>query len=175
MNKTNCVTSLASIAIALGCILGISCTGDNLLDNRDFTVQEDFLFDVHITTQSLFQLEGVSGTIVVTGESGANAIRITGTKRVTSTSLADAEKRLQGLEVDIQTLDSKVRVMTVQPEDTEGRNYVVDYTITIPRNLELSVVNVSGAIDISSLESVVRATNVGGDVYPFTGSRAALS
>ncbi len=164
MGKANFNHQLISLPFLLGCAFLISCTDINPFDSRDFSAEEPFTFAVSVENQSRFELEGVSGTIVVTAEAGASEIAITGKRRVESHSHEDAQQHLEELDVSVKSFENKISVRTIQPNNTQNRNYIVDYTITLPEDFDVSVVNVSGNIEINSVEGVVRINSVSGDV-----------
>jgi hypothetical protein len=85
-------------------------------------------------------------------------------KRVQSDSAEDAEAHLQELEVIVQDLANEVRVDTIQPIDDGGRNYIVDYTITLPNFLETHVENTGGTVTLDSINNDVTVINVGGNI-----------
>ncbi len=132
--------------------------------NTDFAAEETFSFVVEIVNQTRFNLIGKNGEITVTGQSGANSVIVSGIKRVRSDSIKDAEERLQELEVNVQSLETEVRVETMQPQDTEGRKYEVDYTITLPKFLANQLANTNGAVTLDSIENDVAVNNVNGSI-----------
>jgi DUF4097 and DUF4098 domain-containing protein YvlB len=78
--------------------------------------------------------------------------------------MQDAEAHLPELEVSVTEVAGEVYVKTTQPTETHGRSYVVDYTITLPKELEVVVTNVNGAVDIDSVNNSVSLVNVNGQV-----------
>ncbi len=132
--------------------------------NTDFEAEEPFSFEVEVGNRSLLRLQGINGEITITGISGANSVIITGIKRVGSESTQDAEEHLQELEVNVQSLANEVFVETIQPQDSGGRNYIVDYTITLPKNLEVQVANANGIVTLDSIENDVTVNNANGGV-----------
>jgi len=109
-------------------------------------------------------LEAINGNVAITGISESDSVIITGERRVGSESMEDAEEYLKKLEVRVQDLGNEVFVKTIQPEKSYGRNYVVNYTITLPKDLEILVSNVNGIVTIESINNDVTVTNVNGQV-----------
>jgi len=136
---------------------------DNV-SNTNFVAADSFSFEVEIETHTRLRLEGINGNVTISALSEADSVIITGEKRVGSESTQDAEEHLQELEVSVADMGSDVRVKTIQPEQTHGRSYVVDYTITLPQNLEVLVTNVNGAVTIDSINNSVSVVNVNGQV-----------
>jgi hypothetical protein len=136
------------------------------VSNPDFEAAEVFSDEVPVVNHTQFNLTGIEGVVSVTGISGATSVMITATKRVQSGSLQDAEAHLQELEVNVQDLATEIRVETIQPLDDGGRNYIVDYTITLPVFLETHVENTGGIVTLDSINNDVTVLNVGGCVNP---------
>jgi len=159
------LTSISLISCGDGDV-NIDVDGGNfpLPTNTDFEAEESFSFEVEVGNRSQLRLQGVSGEITITGISGVNSVMITAIKRVGSESTQDAEEHLQELEVNVQSLANEVFVETIQPQDTGGRRYVVDYTITLPKDLEIQLANVNGIVTLYSIDNDVTVNNVNGDV-----------
>jgi hypothetical protein len=152
------------------CPLWISCGSDKSVDsdnnasNTDFVAKESFSFRVDVTTHSRLRLDGVSGIIAITGEPESDSVLITGERRVGSESTQDAEAHLQQLQVAVQEIGNEIYVKTIQPEQTHGRKYEVDYSITLPEGLEVSVNHVTGVVTINSVKNSVSVNHVTGQV-----------
>jgi len=152
------------------CILWINCSDDKSVDssdnvdNTDFVAEESFSFGGDIKNHSQLRLEAINGNVTITGISESDSVIITGEKRVGSESTEDAEEHLQELEVSVQDLGNEVFVKTIQPEETYGRSYTVNYTITLPKNLTVLANNVNGTVTIDSINNTVSVDNVNGQV-----------
>ena len=151
--------------------LVMACTSDdNPVDtdrdvaNTDFVAEESFSFQLAVINHARLGLEGINGNITINGDSKTDSVIVTGTKRVGSESTADAEAHLDELDVSMQNLTMEVLLRTTQPQETHGRNYVVDYTITVPDNFEVTVVNVNGTVTIESINSLVTVENENGQI-----------
>lgn len=132
--------------------------------NTDFEAMETFSAEVPVVNQTQFNLTGIEGEVTVTGiSSGAASVMISAIKRVQSESIEDAEARLQELNVNVQDLATEIRVETIQPIDDGGRNYIVDYTITLPNFLVIRVQNTGGIVTLDSINNDVTVINVGGN------------
>jgi hypothetical protein len=128
-----------------------------------FEAEEPFAEDVAVANRSRFRLNGVRGSITITGQSGATTIRITGTKRVGSNSTQDARDHLPNLEVNVRPLATEVFVETVQPI-FDGRRYEVDYAITVPTQWAIEVTHMNGDVTLDAIDSDVVVTHGNGDV-----------
>lgn len=130
--------------------------------STDFLASESFTYNLDSAGRLVVRLEGINGSILVNGASTGSSLRITGEREVRSNSLEDARAHLEDLHVDIQDAGSEVFVRTRQPDVTEGRNYVVNYRLTLPASIELRITNVNGSLDLSGMTSSVSASLVNG-------------
>lgn len=108
-----------------------------------------------------FDLQNVSGDVVVTG-GGGNDVRIEATKRVRNSNEAQARALLQAMEVRIEERNGNVEVRTSYPR----RNWSggVDFTVTVPREANVILRSVSGDIRVSNLNGDLRAETISGNL-----------
>ena len=137
--------------------LGAGCGGDaaTRVPSHEFYAEDPFAFDVTAEGRTSFRLEGINGTVDVAGGASGKGISVSGIRRVEAESVEEAEARLVDLEVDVSSEGAQVLVRTREPQDTAGRGYIVNYTVTLPANLRVVVVNVNGNITIDSMENDV--------------------
>jgi hypothetical protein len=165
--KSSCKRLVIGVLLTT-CVYWIGCGKDKSVDsndgvdNTDFVARESFSFKVHVDDQARFRLEAINGNVVITGVSDSDSVIITGEKRVGSESTDDAEEHLHLIQVTVQDLGTEISVKTSQPEQTHGRSYVVDYTITLPKSLEVLAHNVNGTVTVDSLDNSVSVSNVNG-------------
>lgn len=165
---------LAASFICITCSSDKSVDSDGGVDNTDFVAKESFSFKVDVAAHSRLRLEAITGSVTITGKSGSDSVLITGEKRVGSESTQDAEEHLQQLIVSVQDLGNEVFVKTTQPEQAQGRSYVVDYTITLPEDLEVLVNHVTGSVGVYSVNNGVSVSHVTGQVLLDEISSSAL-
>ncbi len=137
------------------------------MSNTNIPASDDLSIDpVDAEGRDLFSLIGVNGNITINGSSPDNSVIIAGTKRVRSESFEDAQAHLADIfvDVDLEKDQSAVFVETIQPECTGGRNYIVDYTITLPSNLLVLVENFNGNVTINNIDNDVSVVLFNGDV-----------
>lgn len=162
------ISSISRIVGVVTIILFFNWTGchdiDNLAGSNDFSAEEPLSFDVNVQNQAGLRLAGITGTVTVTGNASATVVSIRGKRRVEAESLSDAKDCLKQLQVNVQDLGNEVFVETVQPKDTRGRNYIVDYTIVLPQTFRVQVANVTGAVAVTLISNVVLASSVTGSV-----------
>jgi DUF4097 and DUF4098 domain-containing protein YvlB len=113
---------------------------------QDVKASEPFHYTVNLVSQHTLKVEGINGLVNVESVSGTNQVTISGKKIVGSETYSDARESLKNLSVVIDELSDKLVVKTIQPENTDGRNYNVNYTIAVPSHLNLDVKNVNGKI-----------------------------
>ena len=164
MKKNTLFTLAVLFALCLPFTYG-GCGGSGGSGNDGLVwVEESFLFDVVVDTQEQLLINAVTGSIEITGSSTADSVIIEGERRVGSTTREDAEMHLDMLQVSVEDLDSEIMVETIQPEKARGRNYEVDYRITVPDNLEINVNQVAGPVLIDTIGAAVSVNTVSGDV-----------
>ena len=165
MNDVPLGTGLGRIApIILAVALGLGGCDDDFLSPDQEVAREDFSFDVEVTTQTRLQLNAINGTITITGASNSDSIFITGVREVRSETREDAEANLENLQVDVDVQETVIRVTTIQPEDPDGRTYVVDYEITVPADLLEVIRNANGNVTLQSIDADVDVTNANGNI-----------
>ncbi|MCP4580768.1 MAG: DUF4097 domain-containing protein [candidate division Zixibacteria bacterium] len=177
----NHTTRLVILVLFATTIFLFNCDGDNPLNSRydvhntNYIAVEEFLFEVDVANQSLFRLTAVNGSISITGESNSDSIIITGERRVGSESTEDAEEHLELLEVRVQELTDEIYIRTIQPNETYGRNYEVDYEITLPDGFMIIASHVNGSVTVGSINNTVTVSNVNGqiDLNDISGSAIA--
>lgn len=137
--------------------------------STNIVAERAFSYQAAASPQSTLSVSGVNGTITITkGASGT--VTISGVRRVGSDSFSDAQSRLEGLQVQVTTVGSEIRVETSQPVDTQGRNYVVNYEIGIPANIHVSARNDNGDISLIDTSGNVQVRLTNGSIR----SRATL-
>jgi hypothetical protein len=123
--------------------------------STDQVAEETFSLPVAATDQSTLTVRGINGGVDITGGAAAGSVTISGVRRIESNSASDAQSRLAQLQVQVTTLGSDIVVETDQPSDTEGRNYIVNYAISVPDGVDVSVRNVNGAVTLTRIAANV--------------------
>jgi DUF4097 and DUF4098 domain-containing protein YvlB len=157
---------MASIILLFGCddeetIIG---SGDGNVDNTNFEATAAFSFDIDVASHTQVRVEGINGNVSFDGQPGRTVVTIAGERTVGSESLADAEAHLDELQVSVSDLGDEIFAQTTQPDDTQGRSYIVDYNITLPQNLAAFVTNLNGSVTVRTLENRVTAFVANGQV-----------
>ncbi|MFC1887208.1 hypothetical protein ACFLYK_00190 [Candidatus Cloacimonadota bacterium] len=144
----------------------IGCTEDGIfnVDNNDYSAEEPFSIEQLVGELVELELRGINGEVTITGVPGLDTITITGIRKVESDNQEDADEHLDDLSVDVQLIGNKLMIETIQPDETHGRNYTVDYVIEVPQDFELEIHNVNGIVSIGSIVNMVLVDNVNGNV-----------
>lgn len=150
------------IALAAGCDLNDG--NSDKVNRTDRKAETTFTYEIDVANQTSFQVEAINGSITMTGVSDRSTVSISGVKTVGSESVEDAEEHLEQLEISITESASRIGVETIQPEDTGGRRYVVDYEIVLPEYLESVVIQVNGTITIEGMREELGVNLVNGDI-----------
>jgi hypothetical protein len=167
---------LFTLLVVLGCGDDGGTGVDDCVDNTNFSAEADFRYAVEVAAQNHLDLDGINGSITISGLSEADSVIVSGTRRVRSESTEDAEEHLELLAVDITDLQGEVRVSTRQPSPSHCRSYEVDYEITLPEDFEVSIEHINGSILIDSIEDDVVVVNVNGNLSldDIAGSATAM-
>lgn len=153
------VVSLSGLA---SCLINISDVDRDR--DLDFEVTESFAFQVDATDLTRLALDGINGTVRIVGDSRTAVARVSGERRVRSDSRSDARDFLGSVSVEVTEIGQELRVRTVQPNNTGGREVTVDYDVTVPARFEVEVSHTNGPVDLESLRAAVRVDNVNGSV-----------
>jgi len=155
---------IALIALIGAAIPGITGCEDDILGSNAFKAEEPFSLAVELTSQTRIRLTGINSLIVVTGVAATDSVRVSGTRSVRSESLADAEEHLPDLEVRVESVADEIAVRTIQPANSAGRNYQVDYQLTVPSDFETTIVNANGTITVDDMNNTVSVINANGTI-----------
>ncbi len=137
---------------------------DGQVRNQNVVVSEPLTADLDASAQTRLRLEGINGNIDVVGVPGTDAFTVRGERQVGSESLADATAHLDDLEVIISQAGTEVLLRTIQPSQTRGRNYVVNYQLTVPDRLTARIINLNGNVTARGLDAQVSVSNLNGNV-----------
>ena len=156
--------TIACLGVICVLILGCEDNGPTGPRSTNFFAEAPFSFEMEIGERTTFRIQGINGVVQITGVPGATAVAVEGKRRVESDSVRDAEMHLGQLTVDRTTSEEDIRVRTIQPADTGGRNYIVEYTVTLPPHLEIDARNANGDVIVQSTANEVVARNANGDI-----------
>lgn len=152
------------VPILLAAVLALSGCDDDLFSSNQEVAREPFSFAVEVTTQTILRLDTKNGNITVAGVTDSDSVIIEGMREVGSETLEDAEAHLDNLQVDIGVLENEIVVRTIQPSQADGRNYVVNYEIKVPRDLVVLIDNANGNITVQAMDNNVLVDNANGNI-----------
>jgi hypothetical protein len=109
-------------------------------------------------------LIGVAGSVEIVGRPDAAGIVVEGVRRVRSYSDADAQEHLPDLAVRFREAGGTLFVETRQPAFNHGRAFEVEYRVEVPSGTDLTLVHVSGPIEIRSVSGDVDVQAAAGPV-----------
>jgi DUF4097 and DUF4098 domain-containing protein YvlB len=133
-------------------------------NNANFFVNKTFSQNVKLAGQLNLRLEGVNGEVEIIGQPGGDEVMVMGIARVGSDTYEDAQDGLGQLEVSVTEGNDEISVQTEQPNNTEGRQYIVDYTITVPGDLAVNVSLVNGHVTIQDIDNSISVVLDNGNV-----------
>ncbi len=128
------------------------------------SAEETFSLQADATGRTRFRLTSINGTVLVLGATNTQTVLIEGTRRVEAGSQSDAEDDLVNLQVEVSQTADEVSVRTVQPQDTQNRNFIVDYQITLPSGLSVQIINVNGGVTVTAVANAVDVVNANGNI-----------
>lgn len=137
---------------------------DEDVTNTNHSASEPFSYEVTVKNQNQFVLEGINGEVEVIGVEKVASAQITGERIVRSDSDEDANACLNELEVRLIESSDEIYVKTVQPKESHGRQYIVNYHITIPNDWNVTIGHVNGNIEIKNFADDVSVGSVNGNV-----------
>lgn len=125
-------------------------------DGPAFVVTRDLFETVPVAGQSAVLLEAVNGTVLVSGRPGATSVTVTAELRAGSdVSWLDAQEGLGQMGVLLTERPDAILVQTRQPAGFDGRQYLVNYTVTVPAHLVVDVSQVNGRVTLLDLEDLL--------------------
>jgi hypothetical protein len=145
-------------------VLALSACSEDFTSSTPFESEEPFAFTVDAAGVTTLDVNGINGTITVTGSATADSVTITGTKRVNADTQEKADDGLNLIDVVVATPTGRVVVTSDHPDSESDRNFQVDYDITIPDDVVVIVDNANGTISINRVEARVDVDNANGDV-----------
>jgi DUF4097 and DUF4098 domain-containing protein YvlB len=140
--------------------------------NQHYSASEPFSYNIEIINQNYLRLNTVNGNIEIIGIDNGTSINISGDRIVKSDSHSDAKEHLEYLQVEIFDNENDMVIKTDQPNESNGREYIINYYIEIPSNWQVSIDHVNGGIDITNIKNDLDISLVNGttDLDDITGN-----
>ncbi|KPJ82911.1 MAG: hypothetical protein AMS19_06215 [Gemmatimonas sp. SG8_23] len=158
-----------------------ACSSDGVTSGRVLDAEAVAVSTTEVDAASIgeVQLEGINGRVTILGEEAAAVVSVRAERRVRSDSRADAERFLDQVRAEVSENDGTLSVRTVQPQDTDGREVIIHYRVTLPDDLSVLVANVNGEVRVQDVAGDVVAATVNGaiecELNPSPGGRVALT
>jgi hypothetical protein len=133
---------------------------------------EPFSRTVQLGRTGTFDLQNVSGDIVVTG-GGGDDVRIEAIKRVRHPNEAEAKTILSEIDIQVQERSGRVDVRTEYPR---RRNWSggVDFNVSVPRDASVTLRSVSGTVKVTNINGELRAESISGDIIASAARRLRM-
>jgi DUF4097 and DUF4098 domain-containing protein YvlB len=118
-----------------------------------------------IDEKGALDLNHIAGDVRVTTGPG-NQVRLEAIKRVRHRDPNEAKRLLSALRIEVTQAGGRLEIRTIYPRMTGERGFSgsVDYTLTVPQNLAVSLKTVSGDLSVNGVRGDVRAETISGDV-----------
>ena len=154
--------------LACLCVIFCACSeeDDDITGPREnvYSAVESVTVNITGQTRTGFSLAGINGRAVISGGGGNTTISVKAVKRVKSYNWTDAERGLTLLTVAFDSSSADVGVRTIHPINPAGREYEVDYAVTIPEDLAVQISNVNGDVALQSILNDVAVQLTNGEV-----------
>ena len=155
------VILLSLLVLALG---ACGDGGGTSYNSSLFYASKPFSIEVPEGNHTNLTVHGVNGIIEVNGSAAVNSVYILGVKKVGSSTADDAQLHLDLLNVDVTEPGTEVLVKTVQPNPADGREYIVEYAITVPDTMLVDASQANGEIIIQGMSSDLNAGQANGTI-----------
>lgn len=159
--KNTIVLAVIACSILNGC--GIPNPVNPSTQTEAF-VSQPFAFQIPLETEKILRLKGINGEISITGSSTATAVMVRGEKQIGSARYEDSRAHIADISIRHSRLSDIIFVETEQPRNNNDFTFIVDYTITVPRNFEIQVENLNGDVLISSTDGKITVQNKDGSL-----------
>jgi hypothetical protein len=146
------LVALFTMLITFGCAdvsvdPEVNVNGSGVIVDNKVKARVSFSNIINLTSQNILKVDGINGSINVQSVSGTNQVSISGEKIVSSDTYQDASYHLKDIIIEINELTNELLIKTLQPQYSNGRSYIVNYTINVPSHLNVIVMNVNGKIN----------------------------
>lgn len=133
-------------------------------DNTQYSAAESFHYAMSSTAYSQLKIQGINGIIEIIGVSQLDSIVILGEKKVESESQTDAQEHLEDITISLETINDCLLIKTIQPSQSNGRDYLVYYIITVPDSFLIDTQLINGETEVSSIKNLVSSYNTNGEI-----------
>jgi len=160
------------VALVICTLLQINCSKvptspghvGKVSSGRKFTITDNYYVEMDASSVERFCINGLNGVIRVRQEPGASQLKVSAVKLVKAETNSMAERHLNDLDVLVQDENNAVYVSTLQPEKTGDSEYCVNYTISMPESISLTINNGNGDIFLEDIQSHIKVEVENGDI-----------
>lgn len=163
MKRTLGVLAVAADLLT-GCVAGVVNLDDDGSYSGDIEASATFSRILELEDQESVRITGANGSVRIWGVPGAQEVVVDAVRRVRSNSRQDAQEQLNHLQVSVNSWPDEFEIKTVQPSQSHGRTYIVDYEVTVPSHLVSKVANGNGSIHLEGIHANIEVSNGNGDV-----------
>lgn len=150
-------------AVGFGCFQGILDVND--ADPRPgVEVEARYFREIPLQPGTALRVEGIEGTVLVRGEPGRRHLTIHAVRRVRAEEPEAANDLLDHVNVFVWETPWETVVQTVQPDLASEVQFGIDYLISVPSSVEVTVVVSDGVVRVSGIEANVWVESQSGDV-----------
>jgi len=130
---------------------------------------------VDVQGQKLIVVTNTRGKTIVVGEPGSRKVDIVAFKLVQAKNAEAARRLMEQVRFDVEVDDDKIAVISRLPETYEGDRSIwsvvkggggarIDFTIEVPRQLDVQTITTSGDVRVTNIDGVARINATSGDV-----------
>ena len=123
-------------------------------DNSRYTARKTFDFTISVEGQTELDFSGINGSVKITGWEN-NFVHIQGERIVRADHSNEAWNELEKLQVDVDEHVQSIQVQTLQPSQSNGREYTINYDISIPKSWSVDLTHVNGNVLIDHIKNSV--------------------
>lgn len=142
---------------------GFSGEGFNAI-KYNFSAEKTVESQIPVESHGSVNIEAINGEVVVTGHGGADTVLVTAQLIVESDTKADADLHIDELEILVTDNANEILIQTIQPKNSDGRQYSVEYDIVVPSNFAVITTQVNGSIYMVDMENSVDVININGHI-----------
>ena len=136
----------------------------NGVRSTQYSASDTVQYHIPVIFSTQLQIEAISGLVEITGVANLDSVVIWAEKRVESESISDAQIHLEKLSVQINQREDILQVKTIQPGESNGRNYLIYYVVQIPKDWRVTIQQINGEILVNNFNRSVQINNTNGDI-----------
>jgi len=159
------------ILVAFFCfIFQMSCTSIDISNpsddahNTKYSASESFSYEFVVENQDNASINAINSTINFVGYENILTAKIWGERIVKSESKSDAESHLEKLKVSVNSTNDNIYIETKQPGESNGREYLVNYYMSVPNDWDVSIDIINGIVNIDSVNGDIVIDMVNGEI-----------